>query len=107
ATLGAPAAAGTEESIREFWLFPSPLRGPTATVHLRLGAPAKKARVRVYDLAGNVVKDHGWTGLTEGLQAYTQALDLRHLGPDVYTALVEVWFDGGKKTKKERIGVIR
>ena len=45
--------------------------------------------------------------LTEGLQAYNQALDLKHLGPDVYTALVEVWFDGGRKQKWERFGVIR
>ena len=46
-------------------------------------------------------------GLGEGLQAYTQSLDLKHLGPDVYTALVEVWFDGGRKQKWERFGVIR
>jgi hypothetical protein len=103
----AAPAAGKSERIEEFYLFPSPLRGPTATVHLRLGAAARKARIRVYDLAGNVVKDQSWTGLTEGLQPYTQALDLKHLGPDVYTALVEVWFEGGSRKKWERFGVIR
>jgi hypothetical protein len=76
-------------------------------VHLRLGKAAKKARVRVYDIAGNVVKTQGWEDLPEGLQAYNQVLDLRHLGPDVYSALVEVWFDGGKKQAWKRFGVIR
>jgi hypothetical protein len=100
-------AAGTAETIEEFHFFPSPVRGPMATVHLRLGAAAKKARIRVYDIAGMVVKDQQWEGLTEGLQAFNQALDLRRLGPDVYTALVEVWFPGGKQKKWTRFGVIR
>jgi hypothetical protein len=103
----APTGPGADERIEEFWLFPSPLRGPQATVHLKLGKQAKKARIRVYDVAGAVVKSQEWTGLTDGLQAYTQALDLKHLGPDVYSALVEVWFDGGKKQKWQRFGVIR
>ncbi len=102
-----PATGAGTEAIEEFYLFPSPLRGPVATVHLRLGADASKARVRVYDLAGNVVKDHAWQNLPKGLQAYTQALDLSRLGADVYTALVEVTFPGGKRKKFVRFGVIR
>jgi len=104
-----PAApqAGSAESIEEFHLFPSPVRGATATVHLRLRSAAKKARVRVYDIAGAVVKDQSWENLNEGLQAFNQVLDLRHLGPDVYSAQVEVWFPGGKKRKWQRFGVIR
>jgi hypothetical protein len=100
-------AAGTEETISEFHLFPSPVRGPTATVHLRLGSAARKARIRIYDIAGVVVKDQQWTNLTEGLQAFTQVLDLSRLGPDVYSAQVEVWFPGGKQKKWQRFGVIR
>jgi hypothetical protein len=103
----APSAPGAVEAIHEFYLFPSPVRGPSATVHLKVGKAAKRARIRIYDIAGNVVKTHAWEGLGEGLQAYTQSLDLKHLGPDVYTALVEVWFDGGRKQKWERFGVIR
>ncbi len=105
--LGAAAAVGNREVIEEFYLFPSPLRGPEATVHLRLGAPAAKARIRVYNLAGNVVKDQSWNNLTDGLQAYAQPLDLHLLAPDVYSALVEVSFPGGKQKKWIRFGVIR
>jgi hypothetical protein len=103
----AAAAPGEAETIEEFHLFPSPVRGPTATIHLRIGSAAKKARIRVYDLAGTVVKDQSWEGLTEGLQPSNQVLDLQKLGADVYSAQVEVWFQGGKKSKWVRFGVIR
>ncbi len=99
-------SAGSE-TIEEFFLFPSPVRGPIATVHLRLGAEAKKARIRIYDLAGNVVKDESWHTLPKGLQAYAQSLDLGRLGADVYSALVEVSFAGSSRKKWVRFGVIR
>jgi hypothetical protein len=104
----APApAAGTAETIQEFHLFPSPVRGPTANIHLKLGAAANKARLRIYDIAGVVVRDVKWDKLTEGLQALNQTLDLRTLAPDVYSAQVEVWFPRGKQHKWVRFGVIR
>lgn len=103
----APQAPASEERIEAFWLFPSPLRGPTATVHLEIGAAAERARIRVYGLAGNVVKTHEWRNLAPGRQPDNQVIDLKHLGPDVYTVLCEVWFPGGKKQKWERIGVVR
>ena len=74
---------------------------------MQLGSAAAKARIRVYDVAGAMVKDHGWENLSEGLQPFNQILDLQKLGPDVYSAQVEVWFPGGKKTKWVRFGVIR
>jgi hypothetical protein len=103
----APPAAGSNEDIAEFHLFPSPVRGPTATVHLRLGAEARQARIRVYDLAGMPVIDQRWSDLPAGLQAFDKSLDLSRLGADVYTALIEVSFPGGKKKKWTRFGVIR
>ncbi|MDB5047869.1 MAG: repeat protein, partial [Fibrobacteres bacterium] len=103
----APAEAGTSETIQEFHLFPSPVRGPTATIHLRLGSAARKARIRIYDIAGAVAKDQTWENLSEGLQPFNQVLDLSRLGPDVYSAQVEVWFPGGKQHKWVRFGVIR
>ena len=103
----APPAAGTAETIEEFHLFPSPLRGPVATVHLKLGSAARKARIRVYDVAGTVVKDQTWQNLSEGLQPFDQVLDLRKLAPDVYSAQVEVWFPGSKQKRWQRFGVIR
>lgn len=102
----AAGAEGTRESIDEFFLFPSPLRGPVAGLHLRVGAPASKARLRVYDIAGNVVADQSWSNLAAGKQP-AGAVDLAKLGPDVYTALMEVWFAGGKQKKFQRLGVIR
>jgi hypothetical protein len=104
----APApAAGSAEIIQEFHLFPSPVRGPTANIHLKLGAAASKARLRIYDIAGVVVRDVKWDKLNEGLQAFNQTLDLRTLAPDVYSAQVEVWFPRGKQQKWVRFGVIR
>jgi len=106
-TWPAPPAPGSAEEILEFHLFPSPVRGPSATVHLKLGTAAKQARIRVYDLAGMPVIDQRWNDLPEGLQASDKVLDLSRLGADVYTALIEVSFPGGKKKKWTRFGVIR
>ncbi len=102
------AAGGGEARIDEFYLFPSPVRGATATVRLNISRAAERAAIKVYDLAGNVVAKREWQGLTPGLQPFTQVLDLKHLGPDIYSAQVEVWFEGGTKQRKwERFGVIR
>ena len=95
------------ESIEEFHLFPSPLRGGLATVHLKLGSPAASARIRVFDLAGKVVKDETLSNLNTGVQPYNRILDLRNLGPDVYSVMCEVSFAGGKKVKWQRIGVVK
>jgi hypothetical protein len=106
-SLGMPRQRQEPEAIEEFHLFPSPLRGGLATVHLKLGAAADKARIRVFDLAGKPVKDQSFTGLNPGLQPFNRVVDLRHLGPDVYAVLCEVWFPGGKKRKWQRIGVVK
>ena len=106
-TLADTLVLAERRAIDEFHLFPSPLRGGIATVHLKLGAPASKARIRVYDLAGNTVKDQSLSALTAGLQPFTLTVDLRHLGPDVYTVLCEVWFSDGKKSQWQRIGIIK
>ncbi len=101
------AATGPAEAIEEFHLYPSPLRGGVAKVHLKLGTEAATgARVRVYDLSGRVVKDERWDVRAGGTQP-TRTLDLRHLGPDVYSVLCEVTFPGGKKTKWQKLGVVK
>ncbi|MFC1586003.1 FG-GAP-like repeat-containing protein [Fibrobacterota bacterium] len=103
-----PVGLQEVKEIREFHFFPSPLTGPRAGIHLDIGAAADKARLRLYDLAGNVVKDQNYENpLLPGKQP-EMSVDLSHLGPDVYSALMEVWFtDGSKKKKWERLGVIR
>lgn len=108
AALGAAVDPAASASIEEFHLFPSPLRGGVATVHLKLGSPATRARIRVYDLAGKMVKDETLTGLNSGLQPYNRKIDLSHLGADVYSVQCEVSFTtGGKKVKWQRIGVVK
>jgi hypothetical protein len=88
-------------------LYPSPLRGGVANVHLKLGTQAaSRARIRVYDLSGRVVKDESWDLAAGGTQP-ARTLDLRHLGPDVYSVLCEVSFPGGKKTKWQKLGVVK
>src|SRR5690606_1024312 len=84
------AATGPAEAIAEFHLYPSPLRGGIANVHLKLGTQAAtRARIRIYDLSGRVVKDENWNLRAGGTQP-ARTLDLRHLGPDVYSVLCEV-----------------
>jgi M6 family metalloprotease-like protein len=108
AALTAAADPAPSESIEEFHLFPSPLRGGLATVHLKLGSPATRARIRVYDIAGKPVKDETLTGLNTGVQPYNRVIDLRHLGADVYSVVCEVQFaTGGKKVKWQRLGVVK
>jgi hypothetical protein len=94
--------------IRDFHFYPSPLQGRRVNVALDIGARAEKARIRFYDLAGMVVQDKTFQrALLPGRQPEI-TVDLGHLGPDVYTALMEVWFeDGTKKSKWQRLGVIR
>ena len=110
ATLGAPLSDGVTDVIQEFHLFPSPVRDGRATVHLKIGSAAVKARVRIFSLVGHPVVDASFADLASGLQPFSDAykLDLSRLGPDVYSVLCEVWFADGKKALKwERVGVVR
>ncbi len=104
--LGDTIVAAARESIEEFRLYPSPLRGGIAKVHLKIGAAASSARIRVYDLSGRAVKDETFPLQAAGTQP-TREIDLRHLGPDVYSVVCEVSFPGGKKTARQRLGVVK
>ncbi len=106
-TLGTPRVIVDVNSIQDFHLYPSPLRGGIATVYLKIGAPATQARIRVFDLAGNPVKEETLTNLTPGVQPSNHTVDMRRLGPDVYAVLCEVWFASGKKSAWQRIGVVK
>jgi hypothetical protein len=107
AALDEPSEAGNRESIQAFRLFPSPLRGGVATMHLELGAAASSAKIRVFDLSGHEVKQQSLPSLVPGLQPYSHRMDLKSLAPDVYTVQIEVDFPGGKKRKWQRLGVVR
>jgi len=117
-TLEAAEVSGPVDDIQEFHLFPSPVRtvncsqGPAscgqATVHLKLGAAASSARIRVFSLVGLPVMDMSFTNLTQGLQPFEHVLDMSRFGPDMYSVLCEVWFPDGKKASKwTRVGVVR
>ncbi len=106
--LGTPGSALARESIEEFRLYPSPLRGGIATLHLKLGDEAPRgARIRVFDLSGRMVHQQVIPSLTAGTQPPVHKIDLRHLGPDVYTVHCEVRFAGGTKSKWQRLGVVK
>jgi hypothetical protein len=108
-SLGDTVAPVVREAIEEFHLYPSPLRGGIAKLHLKLGTAAttgSAARIRVYDLSGKMVRETAVPLSGAGLQP-TREVDLRNLGPDVYNVQCEVNFPGGKKTAKQRLGVIR
>ncbi len=105
--LSAPKDQKLSKEIRDFHIYPSPVTGNIANVFLDLGAPAQKARIRVYDLSGLLVLDKVFTGFeTQG--NHSRPINFSNLGADVYTLLVEVWFkSGGKKQKWSRVGVIK
>lgn len=108
-SLGAPVSPAAREAIEEFHLYPSPLRGGIAKLHLRLGAaPAagSSARIRVYDLSGRMVREVSVPLSGAGMQP-AREVDLRNLGPDVYNVQCEVSFPGGRKTAKQRLGVVK
>ena len=108
ATLDSAQTPTVVDAIQEFHLFPSPVRNGSATVHLKIGAAASSARIRIFSLVGHPVTDVTFNGLTAGLQPFSHVLDLSRLGPDVYSVLCEVWFADGKKASKwERIGVVK
>ncbi len=104
--LALPAVEVDREAIEEFHLYPSPLRGGIAKIHLKIGAPGTIMRLRVYDLSGRALKDQTFALNAAGLQPVRE-FDLRSLGPDVYSVLCEVTFAGGKKTAWQRLGVVK
>lgn len=96
------------EKILDFHVFPAPLRNRFATIHLEIGAPAKKAVFKVFDLAGQKVYEITHTNFPYAMASQDKTLDLGNLGADVYTILCEVTFESGKVGKKWfRLGVIR
>jgi M6 family metalloprotease-like protein len=107
-TLNAAQTSTDNPVIKEFHIYPSPVTGPTANVHLEVGAPASRALLKVYDLSGTVVYRQELGSIAYSGVSRIPIDFKKNLGPDVYTALVEVWFStGDKKQKFERFGVIR
>ncbi|HEX2613759.1 MAG TPA: hypothetical protein VHO02_09205, partial [Fibrobacteria bacterium] len=77
-SLGDTVVHATRESIEEFHLYPSPLRGGIAKLHLKLGAAASGARIRIYDIGGRLVRDEAVAVSAAGLQPVRE-IDLRNL----------------------------
>ena len=104
--LGDADKAKAVDEIKDFFIFPNPVRGGEAKVRMELGAKPQSVNLELYDITGLCVFK---TDIPDGVAGTNQAnLDLRALGSDVYTARLKVKFESGKtKQKLYRVGVVR
>ncbi len=104
--LGEVDAVKAKDEIKDFFIYPNPVRGGDAKVRLELGAKPQSVKLELYDITGLCVFK---TDIPDGVAGVNQAnLDLHNLGSDVYTARLKVKFESGKtKQKLYRVGVVR
>ena len=104
--LSARKVQKSTKSIDEFMIFPNPVRQGKAQVRYSLGTVAQKAVLKLFDIAGNEVLKVDLHGLGKGYNEQYLG-EIKALGSDVYSVLLEVWFEGEKKQKWDRIAVVR
>ena len=105
--LGEPAAAKLKDEIREFFVYPNPVRGGNAKARFEIGNAAKTVMLEIYDITGYCVYQQKMSGVEAGRNQF-ENLDLKALGSDVYTVRLQVKFSSGKtKQKLYRIGVVK
>lgn len=105
--LGAPEASKLKDEIREFFVYPNPVRGGNAKARFEIGNSAKTVTLEIYDITGYCVYQQKMSGVEAGRNQF-ENLDLKALGSDVYTVRLQVKFNSGKtKQKLYRIGVVR
>ena len=96
-----------KDEIKEFFVYPNPIREGFAQTRFELGAEAEWAEFEIYDITGLCVYSTHMSWAHAGRNE-TIKMDLRKLGSDVYTARLKVKFKSGKtKQKLYRIGVVR
>ena len=89
------------DEIREFFLFPNPVRHGKASIRYRLGNVPIGITLDIYDITGFKV-------FSQSISRSEESLDLSKLGSDIYSARLTVKFASGKsKSKWVRIGVVR
>ncbi len=105
--LGTPEASKLKDEIREFFVYPNPVRGGNAKARFEIGNNAKTVTLEIYDITGYCVYQQKMSGVEAGRNQF-ENLDLKALGSDVYTVRLQVKFSSGKtKQKLYRIGVVR
>jgi hypothetical protein len=105
--LGTPEASKLKDEIREFFVYPNPVRGGNAKARFEIGNSAKTVSLEIYDITGYCVYQQKMSGVQAGRNQF-ENLDLKALGSDVYTVRLQVKFNSGKtKQKLYRIGVVR
>ena len=96
-----------KDEIREFFVYPNPVRGGNAKARFEIGNSAKTVSLEIYDITGYCVYQQKMSGVQAGRNQF-ENLDLKALGSDVYTVRLQVKFNSGKtKQKLYRIGVVR
>jgi hypothetical protein len=106
--LKTPEAAQERQEVDEFFVFPSPLRGGTGNVRLRLGASAEYAQIEFFDITGNrsFTQKFSNPAPVAGSNEW-RSLDFSNLGSDVYTVRLTVQFADKKVVKWTRVGVVK
>lgn len=101
------AVVKPKDEIKEFFMYPNPVRGGNARARFEIGAEAESAVIEIYDITGLCVFKIDFVSPMAGRNE-SGVLDLKQLGSDVYTARLKVKFKSGKsKQKLYRIGVVR
>jgi hypothetical protein len=102
-----PVIQQSRQVIGKFHFFPNPLRGPSGSVRIELGAPAQSAVIRIFDISGLEVAQFKFENLGAGRNQF-ENLNLADLGSDVYSARLEVKFTNKvKKQKWFRLAILR
>jgi hypothetical protein len=96
-----------QDIIKDFHLFPSPIRNAKATLHIEIGANASSSTIEVYDINGKIRIKQELGKLNQGNNQQNLE-NLQELGADVYAAKLVLEFESGKKkTKWFKFGVLR
>ena len=106
-SLGESSATTPQNTIKDFIVFPNPVKGGKAKIRFELGAMASKVTLSLFDLAGNVVLRKSFGKMGQG-RNQLENIDVSTLGSDIYAVSLEVVFSSGKKaTAWDRIGLVR
>lgn len=105
--LKAPVSEKDKDEIKDFYMYPNPVRGGNAKSRFEIGSDAEYATIEIFDITGLCVRKEKMLYPKKGMNQW-DAIDLSSLGSDVYTVRLKVHFESGKTKKKiYRLGVIR
>ncbi|HSH00585.1 MAG TPA: VCBS repeat-containing protein, partial [candidate division Zixibacteria bacterium] len=96
-----PLSGGIDED--NFYCYPNPIVGASATVRYTLGRNAERVRLMILDLSGEIIRE--FSGGGAGGFANEVAIDCSDMVPGVYRVRLEARFGGDTETAFTDIAV--